>query len=222
MGVNSLPKTVTRRLRDCDLNPAPESSTLTTRIPSHPIEWYTWYTSLSILNNAQAPHSYTRSCICKLLIDKTDSHSIQYIKKITPIRFFENFFPKAKYFKPKFYLPIHIYVKLQNYTQLTLTPTKLCDIKRYPSVNFYISLEKFNGNRLSLNLYNYKIDNTQPIAKIWPVDFVYRTNCCAKLVQIPPSKASADELVFAGESRHAKNAHYMHIWEAEFWVPVHT
>ena len=38
MGVNSLPKTVTRRRRDCDLNPgpsAPESSTLTTRQPSH-------------------------------------------------------------------------------------------------------------------------------------------------------------------------------------------
>jgi len=40
MGVNSLPKTVTRQRRDCDLNPgcsAPESSTLTTRLPSHPI-----------------------------------------------------------------------------------------------------------------------------------------------------------------------------------------
>jgi len=39
MGVNSLPKTVTRQRRDCDLNSgpsAPESSTLTTRIPSHP------------------------------------------------------------------------------------------------------------------------------------------------------------------------------------------
>jgi len=35
----SLPKTVTRQRRDCDLNPgrsAPESSTLTTRLPSHP------------------------------------------------------------------------------------------------------------------------------------------------------------------------------------------
>ena len=35
MGVNSLPKTVTRRRRDCDLNlgpSAPESSTLTTRL----------------------------------------------------------------------------------------------------------------------------------------------------------------------------------------------
>ena len=40
MGVNSLPKTVTRQRRDCDLNPgpsAPESSTLTTRLPSHPV-----------------------------------------------------------------------------------------------------------------------------------------------------------------------------------------
>ena len=38
MGVNSLPKTVTLQRRDCDLNPGPsahESSTLTTRLPSH-------------------------------------------------------------------------------------------------------------------------------------------------------------------------------------------
>ena len=37
--MNSLPKTVTRQHRDCDLNPGPsvpESSTLTTRLPSHP------------------------------------------------------------------------------------------------------------------------------------------------------------------------------------------
>ena len=35
MDVNSLPKTVTRQRRDCDLNPGPsvtESSTLTTRL----------------------------------------------------------------------------------------------------------------------------------------------------------------------------------------------
>jgi len=40
MGVNSLPKTITRQRRDCYLNPgpsAPESSTLTTRLSSHPI-----------------------------------------------------------------------------------------------------------------------------------------------------------------------------------------
>jgi len=39
MGVNSLPKTVTRQRRDCDLNPGPsahESSTLTTRQPNRP------------------------------------------------------------------------------------------------------------------------------------------------------------------------------------------
>ena len=37
MDVNSLPKTVTRQRRDCDLNPgpsAPESSTLTNNISS--------------------------------------------------------------------------------------------------------------------------------------------------------------------------------------------
>ena len=42
--MNSLPKTVTRQRRDCDLNPgpsAPESSTLTTRLPSHPSVVYT-------------------------------------------------------------------------------------------------------------------------------------------------------------------------------------
>jgi len=40
MGVNSLPKTVTRQRHGCDLNPGPsvpESSTLTTRLPSHPV-----------------------------------------------------------------------------------------------------------------------------------------------------------------------------------------
>ena len=39
MGVNSLPKTFTRKHCDCDLNPgpsAPESSTLTTRLLSRP------------------------------------------------------------------------------------------------------------------------------------------------------------------------------------------
>ena len=43
MGVNSLPKTVTRQSRDCDLNTghsAPESSMLTTRLQSHPLWHY--------------------------------------------------------------------------------------------------------------------------------------------------------------------------------------
>ena len=41
--MNSLPKTVIRR-DDCDLNPgpsAPESSTLTTWLPSHPVDQLT-------------------------------------------------------------------------------------------------------------------------------------------------------------------------------------
>ena len=44
MGVNSLPKSVTRYCRGCDLNPGPsarESSTLTTRLPSHPTQYAT-------------------------------------------------------------------------------------------------------------------------------------------------------------------------------------
>ena len=44
MGVNSLPKTVTRQRRDCDLNPglsAPESSTLTTRLLNRPSVYVT-------------------------------------------------------------------------------------------------------------------------------------------------------------------------------------
>ena len=38
MGVNGLPKTVTRQRRSCNLNPGPsvlESGMLTTRLPSH-------------------------------------------------------------------------------------------------------------------------------------------------------------------------------------------
>jgi len=41
--VNSLPQTVTRQHRDYDLNPgpsAPESSTVTTRLPSHAQAWH--------------------------------------------------------------------------------------------------------------------------------------------------------------------------------------
>ena len=43
--MNSLAKTVTRQSRDCDLNPglsAPESSTLTTRLPRHPSHRKVW------------------------------------------------------------------------------------------------------------------------------------------------------------------------------------
>ena len=56
MAVNSLPKTVTRQRRDCDLNAgpsAPESSTLTTRLPSHPHILYIGY-FYSVLDNTDA------------------------------------------------------------------------------------------------------------------------------------------------------------------------
>jgi len=73
MGVNSLPKTVTRQRRDCDLNPGPsasESSTLTIRLPSHPMLKYKYifeikYTEAILSNNTQ---ELLRFEITKLLI----------------------------------------------------------------------------------------------------------------------------------------------------------
>jgi len=56
--VNSLPKTVTRQRRDCDLNTgpsAPESSTLTTRLPSHPGVSMT-------AHNPPVPHAASTGC----------------------------------------------------------------------------------------------------------------------------------------------------------------
>ena len=41
--MNSLPKTVSRQRRGCDLSPgftAPQSSTLTTRLPNHPADCF--------------------------------------------------------------------------------------------------------------------------------------------------------------------------------------
>ena len=84
--MNSLPKTVTRQHRDCDLNPGlsvPESSMLTTPLPSHPTTlrplnsifsrtaWVSWYqkgkTSLD-LNEARDDGVWG----CTLL--QTDNH----------------------------------------------------------------------------------------------------------------------------------------------------
>jgi len=72
MGVNSLPKTVTRQRHDCNLNPGPsvpESSTLTTRLLTHPIchkiqffgdNWHTVSTGhtpfLSVTQSAVSMH----------------------------------------------------------------------------------------------------------------------------------------------------------------------
>ena len=51
MGVNSLPKTVIRQRRGCDLDPgpsAPDASTLTTRLPSHKLVLVYCITSIGI------------------------------------------------------------------------------------------------------------------------------------------------------------------------------
>ena len=53
MSVNSLPKTVKQQRRDCDLNPgpsAPDSSTMTTRLPSH--ETKTYLSPISVYNSS--------------------------------------------------------------------------------------------------------------------------------------------------------------------------
>ena len=71
MDVNSLPKTVTRQRRDCDLNPgtsAPESSTLATRLPSHPsylgptVISSVIHVCFSISHLTTAPASLSRAC----------------------------------------------------------------------------------------------------------------------------------------------------------------
>ena len=59
IGVNSLPKTVTRQRCGCHLNPgptAPESSTLTTRLPNHPNKLQAHlFTYLYLLTCVQIP-----------------------------------------------------------------------------------------------------------------------------------------------------------------------
>ena len=63
MGVNSLPETVTWQRCDCDLNPGPsalESSTLTTRLPSHPM-----YSNVNIFTKRLTITAHvTRYCCC--------------------------------------------------------------------------------------------------------------------------------------------------------------
>jgi len=75
--VNSLPKTVTRQRRDCDLNPgpsAPESIKLTTRLPSH--------ASITKLNKSAAVQ-------CNVL--QTCEKNIGISAHFTHLRKFRNF-----------------------------------------------------------------------------------------------------------------------------------
>jgi len=85
MGVNSLPKTVTRQRRDCDLNPCssePESSTLTTWLPSHPFDegrglnpdnsQFFYFFSKNVKVNTQIPYSAeTRRWLIRFLVKHT-------------------------------------------------------------------------------------------------------------------------------------------------------
>jgi len=61
MRVNSLPETVTRQRRGCDLNPgrtAPESSTLTTRLQSHLLSVWLYDDTVHVLRSLpQSPSS---------------------------------------------------------------------------------------------------------------------------------------------------------------------
>ena len=68
MGVNILPQTVTRQRRGCDLNPgpsAPESSTLTTRLPSHPLTGSTGDVSPRCLTTRGVSWSSSETSRCR-------------------------------------------------------------------------------------------------------------------------------------------------------------
>ena len=69
--MSSLPKTVTRQRRDYDLNPgpsAPESSTLTTQLPSHPINYTRIYTCIHNYIESNLPKVDTRDQVPLLSI----------------------------------------------------------------------------------------------------------------------------------------------------------
>jgi len=69
MSVNSLPQTVTRQRRGCDLSPsAPESSTLTTRLPSQPRKHNTLETVKTPKNGLKTSmNCQCTSCILSLI-----------------------------------------------------------------------------------------------------------------------------------------------------------
>jgi len=79
MGVNSLPKTITRQRRDCDLNPvptAPEYSTLTTRLPSNP---FLNYVLLTLLFRQFGQFSLTRIVLISI---RYHSFSVSCVKRL--------------------------------------------------------------------------------------------------------------------------------------------
>jgi len=91
MGVKSLSKTVTRQRRGCDLNPgpsAPESSTLTTQLPSHlhvggvPVCGYLLFLLLNILVSEFIAYNSNYKLIFKITLPN--------INKLRPSPVFTN------------------------------------------------------------------------------------------------------------------------------------
>ena len=73
----ALPKTVSRQRRDCDLNPdpsAPESSTLTTRLPSHP----PMHIFISAVEKSRTARSDKNTNSCPKTFNKTVTGYIFY------------------------------------------------------------------------------------------------------------------------------------------------
>jgi len=71
MGVNSLPKTVTRQRRGCDLNPgpsAPESSTLTTWLPTTEYSYREEVAKISGMTLYTLLDLYLRFCILDVVL----------------------------------------------------------------------------------------------------------------------------------------------------------
>ena len=80
--MNSLPKTATRQRRGCDLNPgpsAPESSTLTTRLPSHPDHVTT--------NSCVASYLRTVSSSSFLIRSSSSTASCVAFRSVSSLRF---------------------------------------------------------------------------------------------------------------------------------------
>ena len=89
MGVNSLPKTVTRQHHGCDLNPGPtarpESSTLTTWLPSHPNKTRTFQKThnmfFNLFRNLVKPSEMPRPLALTGITAHTQTHTqTLYIK----------------------------------------------------------------------------------------------------------------------------------------------
>ena len=85
--MNSLPKTVTRQRRGCDLNPgpsAPESNTLTTRLPSHATSGY--YTALSydVIRNVFLSFTFASAKVEEIWFESLVSAKDKVVDSILP------------------------------------------------------------------------------------------------------------------------------------------